>query len=219
MKVTDSTVQVWDRIVRVGHWTLVLAFFIAYFTEDDLLTQHVWAGYVVGAVVIVRIIWGFIGGKHARFSSFVRSPANTLRYLRDLKNHRARRYIGHNPAGAAMIVFLLISLSGTIFSGLMIYAIEDDSGPFAGWVADNDAPSSMSVLITSAYADEDERSGRGKDEHEAREEFWEELHELFANLTLLLVILHVLGVIHSSYADRENLVKAMFTGRKRSPEE
>ena len=219
MKVSASTVKVWDPIVRIGHWILVLAFFTAYFTEDDFMTQHVWAGYVVGAVVILRFIWGFIGSKHARFSNFVRSPAKTLGYLRDLAKHRAQRYIGHNPAGAAMIVFLLISLSGTIYSGLMIYAIEDDSGPFAGWVTDTNAPSSMSVLITSAHADEDKQSGRSENEHEAREEYWEELHELFANLTLLLVILHVLGVIHSSYADRENLVKAMFTGRKRGPEE
>jgi cytochrome b len=215
MKVSDSKVKVWDPIVRIGHWTLVLAFFTAYFTEDDLLTQHVWAGYVVGVVIVLRLIWGFIGSKHARFSSFVRSPAKTLGYLRDLTSHRAKRYIGHNPAGAAMIIALLISLVGTVYSGLMIYAVEDNAGPLAGWVADSNASSPMPVLITSAHADEDKHNGRGEDEHEAREEFWEELHELLSNLTLLLVILHVLGVIYSSYAEKENLVKAMFTGRKR----
>ena len=137
MTVSGSTVKVWDPIVRIGHWTLVLAFFTAYFTEDDFLTQHVWAGYVVGAVVIVRLIWGFIGSKQARFSSFIRSPAKTLAYLRDLASQNAKRYVGHNPAGAAMILTLLIFLSGTTYSGLMIYAIEEDSGPFAGWIAED----------------------------------------------------------------------------------
>ncbi len=57
------------------HQSLALAFFTAYFTEDDFFTQHVWAGYVVAAVVLIRIVWGFVGPKHARFSDFVYSPA------------------------------------------------------------------------------------------------------------------------------------------------
>ncbi|MCP4979447.1 MAG: DUF4405 domain-containing protein [Gammaproteobacteria bacterium] len=178
------------------------------------MAQHVWAGYVVGAVVAIRLVWGFIGSKHARFSDFVRSPASTLRHIRDLIGHRAKQYIGHNPAGGAMIVALLISLSGTVFSGLVLYAVEEDAGPLAGWIANSKA-SKFPVIITSVYADDDE------DDHEdeASEEFWEELHEFFANFTLLLVVLHVTGMLYSSYVDRENLVKAMITGRKRSGED
>jgi len=219
MKTSDSTIRVWDPIVRIGHWTLVMAFFVAYFTDEEFLTQHVWAGYVVGAFVGIRLVWGFIGSRHARFSDFVRSPAATMRYMRDLISHRAQRYIGHNPAGGAMIVALLISLSGTIFSGLVLYAVEEDAGPLASWVANNNASSALPVIVTSAYADDDERDGRGEHEGESREEFWEELHELFTNFTLLLIVLHVVGVLHSSYVDKENLVKAMITGRKRSDRE
>lgn len=218
MNVSDSMIRVWDPIVRVGHWTLVLAFFIAYFTEDDFLTQHIWAGYVVGAVIVIRLGWGFIGSAHARFSDFVRSPSTTLRYVRDVIGHRARRYIGHNPAGGMMILALLIGLAGTTYSGLVLYAIEEDAGPLSGWVADNDVSASYSLIIRNAYADEDERDGRREHENEEAEEFWEELHEFFANFTLFLVALHVAGVLYTSYADRENLVKAMVTGRKRSTE-
>lgn len=187
MKVDDNRIKVWDPVVRIGHWTLVIAFFTAYFTEDDFLTAHVWAGYVIGAVVCVRLIWGFIGSENARFKNFLRSPSATITYLSDLVRKRSKRYVGHNPAGAAMILTLLIFLAGTVFSGVVLYGMEEGAGPLASWL--------------TASAD--------------REELWEEIHEIFANLTLLLVGLHIAGMLFSSRVHRENLVKAMFTGRKR----
>ena len=191
MNIKNRTVKVWDPLVRIGHWTLVIAFFTAYFTEDEFLTAHVWAGYVIGAVVCFRLVWGFAGPPHARFRNFVRSPAVTFRYLTDLTRHQGRRYLGHNPAGGAMIVVLLISLVGTVFSGVMVYGLEEGAGPLAGWLVEN----------------------------AEREELWEEIHEVLANLTLLLVGVHVAGVLFSTYVHRENLVKAMFTGRKRPDDE
>ena len=208
-----GTVRVWDVIVRLGHWVLVVAFFVAYFTEDDFLTQHVLAGYVVGAVVCIRLLWGFVGTKHARFSDFVRSPTATLSYVGDLFARRAKRYIGHNPAGGAMVVALLISLSVTTFSGLVIYAIEENAGPLSGWVVEYPNPDAISFSAI-AYADDDEHEDE-EHEEDALEEFWEEVHEIFANLTLLLVGLHIAGVIFSSYYHKENLIRSMITGRKR----
>ncbi len=152
------------------------------------------------------------------FSDFVRSPAATLRHLRDLISNRAQRYVGHNPAGGAMIVALLFCLSGTVFPGLVLYAIEEDAGPLAIWVAEAKTWPPLLAIISTAGADEYEDDGDEREEHEddAGEEFWEELHEVFANLMLLLIVLHVAGVLYSSYVEKENLVKAMFTGRKRS---
>jgi cytochrome b len=219
MKTIESTEQVWDPIVRVGHWVLVIAFFTAYFTEDDFLIQHVWAGYVVGAILCLRLLWGFVGTKHARFSDFVRSPAITLQYIRDLVTNRAKRFLGHNPAGGAMIVVLLISIAGTVFSGLVLYAIEEDAGPLAGWVADSSAVSGVPILISRALADDDRPDDEDDHVDDPREEFWEETHEFFANLALFLVGLHIAGVLFSSYAHEENLIKAMITGRKRSGRE
>jgi cytochrome b len=187
MSTADNTVKVWDPVVRIGHWTLVIAFFTAYFTEDDFLITHVWAGYILGFVVCFRLIWGFVGTSNARFTSFVRSPSTTIKYLADLARKRSRRYIGHNPAGGAMILALLILLAGTVFSGVMVYGLEDGAGPLAGFLTKN----------------------------AEQEELWEEIHEVIANLTLLMVGVHVAGMLFSAYAHRENLIKAMITGRKK----
>jgi cytochrome b len=218
MKISNGMTKVWDPIVRIGHWTLVVAFSTAYFTEDDFLTPHVYAGYVAGAIVCTRVLWGLVGTKHARFSDFVCSPVATLDYIRDLAAGRAKRFIGHNPAGGAMVVALLMGITGTTVSGLMLYAIEEGKGPLAGWVAEAPASSGAPMLVAGAQADDD---GEKRDDMIARkngagEEFWEETHEVLANLTLLLVGLHVAGVLFSSYTHRENLIKSMFTGQKSS---
>jgi cytochrome b len=130
-KNTTTTTKVWDPIVRIGHWILVTGFLLAYFieAEDETLTVHVWAGYVVAAVVLVRIVWGLVGSQHARFVDFIFSPKAAVVYLRDLFLGSARRYIGHSPAGAAMIFLLLISLTAITWSGLMVYAYEDQQDP------------------------------------------------------------------------------------------
>lgn len=177
-------IKVWDPVVRIFHWTLVFFFFIAYLTDDDWMTVHSYAGYIVGVIVSLRLIWGIIGTRHARFSDFVTTPGKTMDYIKQLLRGNAKRYIGHNPAGAAMIVLLLISISLTVISGMALFATEG-LGPlaetfFAGWSKD----------------------------------LLEEVHELISNFTLFLVFAHVAGVLLSSLLHRENLVKSMITGLK-----
>ena len=181
-------IKVWDPVVRVFHWTLVLAFVVAYFTEEDLLGIHVAAGYTVLGLVLFRIFWGFIGSRYARFSSFLVRPAVLIGYVRDLILLRPQRYLGHNPAGGAMIMLLLLALLATTVSGLAVYAADEHAGPFALWL-----------------------SGIG----EVWEERLEEWHEFAANLTVLLVAVHLLGVLIESLLHKENLVSAMFTGYKK----
>ena len=67
----EDPVLVWDPFVRLFHWSLVVGFSVVYLTEDDLLTVHVWAGYVVGLLIVARIVWGVVGSRHARFSDFI----------------------------------------------------------------------------------------------------------------------------------------------------
>jgi cytochrome b len=113
-------VKVWDPLVRIFHWGLVTAFLAAWATGDELKRIHVLAGFCVIGLVAFRIVWGFVGAKHARFAGFVRGPRAVTGYLRDTANLRAKRYLGHNPAGGAMIVALLVMLSVIAATGFMM---------------------------------------------------------------------------------------------------
>lgn len=128
---------------------------------------------------------------------------------------RAKRYLGHSPAGGAMVLALLIGLSATVWTGLELYAIEENAGPLAAISTDPIAvPPDTSKLLVFASDDEDGREYEGR--YGEGEEFWEELHEMLANLVLALVILHVIGVVLASIEHRENLLRAMLTGKKKS---
>ena len=172
--VPAGTVRVWDPLVRVFHWSLVLAFFGAYALGDDGGWWHQTLGYAMLGLVAFRLAWGLVGTRYARFSSFVPTPRRVFSYLKNLVARREARYLGHNPAGAAMIVALLVAVIATGTSG---------------W-----------LMTTDAFW--------GSESAEA-------IHEWAANGTLLLVGLHIAGVAFSSLRHRENLVRAMVTGRKR----
>lgn len=219
-------VRVWDIFVRTFHWSVVAAFFVAYFTEDEFLTLHVWAGYAIGGFLALRVIWGVVGPRHARFSDFIFAPATVLSYTRDLLAFRAKRYLGHSPAGGAMIVALLVGLAASVWSGLELYAAEEGKGPLAGTPAAISAPARAAPYEVGARFQVADRGESGEDEDDEREEngkdgddeFWEEAHEILANLTLVLVVLHVGGVLLASVVHRENLARSMVTGLKRAEE-
>ncbi|WP_245451201.1 cytochrome b/b6 domain-containing protein [Borborobacter arsenicus] len=197
-------IQVWDPFVRIAHWTVALGFFVAYLTED-VMTVHVWAGYVVGALILARVAWGFVGSRHARFSDFATDPMTATRYLRDLMRARAKRYIGHSPAGGVMVIALLVFLAATVVTGLVRYAEEERAGPLAPLYAQISAFGGPQT-----FDGEENRVERRRGESALGE-----AHEVIANITLGLVVFHILGVLLASFVHHENLAKAMITGRKR----
>jgi cytochrome b len=170
------TVPVWDSFVRVFHWTLVACVALAWVTGDEARTVHEVLGYGVLVLVALRVVWGLLGTRYARFAQFVRGPQSVLRYAKAMLARRAPRYIGHNPLGGWMILALLTMLVAVGASG---------------W-----------LMTTDAFFGD---------------ELLEEVHEALANGLLGLVALHLGGVVVSSLEHGENLVRAMFTGRKRVP--
>jgi cytochrome b len=166
-------VRVWDPFIRMSHWALAAAFVVAYFSHGGYLAVHRWAGYAIAALVVLRVIWGFVGSTHARFADFVTGPRELLSYLRLLLRGREPRHIGHNPAGGAMIVVMLGLLAALCITGF--------------------------VLDTPQFRDDRD---------------FKQLHDLLTDATVVCIVLHLAGVAHASWRHRENLVGAMFTGRK-----
>lgn len=117
---SPPTIAVWDAFVRIFHWSVVAAFAIAWLTADEWDVVHNWTGYAATALVSARLMWGFVGSKYARFANFVRSPAVTLTYLGQVIGGTEKRFIGHNPAGAAMILALLAGMLGLGLTGWMM---------------------------------------------------------------------------------------------------
>jgi cytochrome b len=115
-----ATVKVWDLLVRLFHWSLVALFAVAYATGDEVEQVHIAAGYAIATLLALRIVWGFVGPGHARLRSFVRPPREVLAYLRDVLRFKAKRHLGHNPAGGVMIVALIAMLAATCVTGYMM---------------------------------------------------------------------------------------------------
>ncbi len=115
-----ATTRVWDAFVRIFHWSLAASFAVAWISGDDWKSLHIWAGYAAGALIAMRLIWGLAGTHYARFAQFVRPPFVVASYLRDIATGREARYLGHNPAGGAMIVALLATLAGLCLSGWLL---------------------------------------------------------------------------------------------------
>ncbi|MFO1171935.1 MAG: cytochrome b/b6 domain-containing protein [Hyphomicrobiaceae bacterium] len=117
-----ATVKVWDPFVRVFHWSLVASFAVAFLVseERDLRTLHLWAGYAAAALVTLRIVWGLLGTRYARFSQFVHGPRRVLGYAVEVARGQEARHIGHNPAGGAMVVALLLAMLGLSLTGYLM---------------------------------------------------------------------------------------------------
>lgn len=169
-----ASVLVWDRWVRLCHWGLVAVVVVAYFLPADIALLHQTAGYLAMALLAFRLVWGFAGAVHARFASFVPAPRALAAYLWAILRGREARFLGHNPAGAAMIILLLLLLAAATISG--------------------------GLLTLAAFRDN---------------RLVETIHFASAHILIGAVAVHVLGAVYTSVRHRENLILAMFTGRKR----
>ncbi len=116
----SGMVRVWDPFVRLFHWTLVALFAAAYLTGDELELAHEVLGYAIVALLVLRIIWGVVGTRHARFKDFVFNPQAVLGYARDAITFRAKRYLGHNPLGGVMVLLMIAGLFVAAGSGWLL---------------------------------------------------------------------------------------------------
>jgi len=193
-------IRVWDPLVRLFHWSLVIAMVVVWFSSEGFDDLHAISGYVIAALVALRLIWGLVGSKYARFSQFLRAPSAVKAYLRDMIAGRERRYIGHNPAGGAMIVAMLVTLAATSFTGWL--ALKPERVAMLP---------EMPAIVAPAFA---ESGASGED---GQGGLIGDVHGLLASLMVWLIAAHVGGVVLASWRHHENLPRAMITGEKPAP--
>lgn len=182
-----SRALVWDLPVRVMHWTLVLAVVGAWATQElegDWFKYHVWCGYAVLLLVLTRVAWGFLGTRHARFTSFVRGPGAVFGYARAMLRREPVHHSGHNPLGALMVLALLALLLTQAMTGLFANDQIMSTGPLFGYVT-----GATSDRLTT-------------------------LHKQLFDLLQFAVLLHVVAALAYLFVKHDNLILPMITGRK-----
>lgn len=171
-----SKLKVYDLPTRLFHWMFaglfLGAFFIAKVIDDDSPTYpvHMLLGLVLGTVVLFRLVWGFVGSRYARFSSFALKPHELFEYFRQLITGKTARALGHNPASSWAALIMMTSALGLVTTG---------------------------ILMTTSNKDT-----------------FKEIHELFANTFILVVIAHVAGVILHTLRHKDWIGLSMVTGQK-----
>lgn len=183
--------RVWDPLVRLTHWTIALAIVLNEFLIDGDAVTHIWVGYTAFGLLALRLLWGLIGPENARFSSFPISLSGASRHVANLKRGKHKAHLSHNPLGALMVYALWTMLLFVSVTGVML-----ESEPFP------------------EHEGEYNRHYEDADDDEDRAEIIEELHEMSANLLLLLAVLHVGGVVLESRLSGRNLVRPMIFGGK-----
>lgn len=113
--------RVWDPLVRLFHWSLVAGIVIAYESPFRDFALHAFAGYAALGLILFRVLWGVVGTRHARFTDFVHRPSTVFRYMGRIVRGTEARHLGHNPAGGAMVVALILSVTGTALTGWLMY--------------------------------------------------------------------------------------------------
>jgi cytochrome b len=191
--------SLWDPVVRLTHWGIAVAVLLNALVTKGGSLPHVSLGWMGMALLLLRVIWGVLGPTEARFSAFPPNPAAALRHLGDVLRGKARPHRSHNPAGALMAYALWATLAAVTLTGLVMTggATPMQVAREKAAVASGD----WSALIKEGESsDGDDNTLR----HTA-----EEIHEMAANLLLLLAVLHVAGVFVESRAMRRNLVAPM----------
>ena len=192
----------WDPLLRLAHWGIAGVVLANYAFTKEGGSVHIALGWAGMALLLLRLIWGFVGPREARFASFPPNPMAALRHLGGLLRGKAPQYPSHNPAGALMAYALwaclaVLMLTGLGMSGLSPFAQAD----LEAAVAEGD----WSVLV--------EEDGDAEGESPYGDVF-EEVHEVAANLILILALLHVAGVAVESRALRRNLLAPMLITRR-----
>jgi cytochrome b len=184
--VNTRSTSVWDIPTRLTHWLFVACVALSWWTaEQRLMDWHRYSGYTMLGLLVFRIFWGIAGSSTARFATFVRSPRAVLAHLR-LRREERGQVVGHSPLGSWSVVAMLLAMATQVTLGLFATDVDGlESGPLSHLV---------SFDAGRAFA---------------------EAHELSFDVLIVLITLHVVAILFHLLYERNNLVGAMLSGRKR----
>lgn len=182
-------VKVWDAPVRLFHWLLVVLLGFSWLSgKQEWMTWHLWSGYAILALILFRIVWGFVGSTHARFGDFLYGPGAVFDYIRTLPRRAAAKFAGHNPLGGLSVVLILLCVLMQAGTGLFSNDDIATEGPLYKWVSKE-----LSDRLTT-------------------------IHKYNFEILLVLAGVHVSAVLYYLLYKSENLIKPMFTGKKWLPD-
>ncbi|MBA3941518.1 MAG: cytochrome b [Sphingopyxis sp.] len=196
----------WDPVVKITHWSIVTAIIAnALFTEEGS-GAHIWVGYALAAILVLRLLWGLIGPPEARFSAFPPSPRRALGHLRDIRVGKKEVHRSHNPLGALMVYAIWSMLGVIIASGIAMAG--PPSTAFLDRAERSGDVSRQLVVEQGGHDDDDEAEGAS-----GEDSVWEEVHETAVNLLYVLIALHIAGVAFETRRSGREILLAMLPGR------
>ncbi len=180
-------VLIWDLPLRLFHWLFALTVLASWYTSDqdnDLIDIHMKLGYFALGLLVFRILWGFVGTKHSRFSSFFPTPNRLKLYINDLRSNQVKHNTGHNPLGSLMVFLMIFLISLQAISGLFINDDVFSSGPYYDSV-------SKEVEKIMFF-----------------------LHHNIFDFMIAAIAMHLLAIAYYERVKKQSLIRPMITGKK-----
>jgi len=191
MNKSPNKVFVWPMSTRIIHWMLAITFTTAFITSfyEDMLHNHIALGFIFGIMIVYRIIWGFIGPRYARFSTFKLNLSQLKFYFVEKIQDRWRAIpAGHNPASSWFTIWAMIMGSIIVTSGMLLYGIQEAKGILS--FLNDRYYNNMDIIML--------------------------VHQIASYIFLFWVFLHISGVMIEQFYHKTNMVFAMITGFKRA---
>jgi cytochrome b len=183
----DDKRLVWDLPLRLFHWLFATSIGASYVTAKlgfDWMQWHFYLGYWTIGLLVFRILWGFFGPRHARFSSFIRKPSAIWLYVKGMFGRRAVPSVGHNPVGGLMVILMILLVAVQAATGLFTTDDVVWAGPYNPSVSSSTASTLSSV------------------------------HNINFNFILGAIGLHIAAILFYAFYKKQNLVVPMLHGHK-----
>ena len=197
----------WDPLVKITHWGIAAVVLWNALVVGEGSAAHIYAGYVLAALLALRLLWGVIGTRAARFSAFPPSPSRALAHIRAIRAGAHETHVSHNPLGALMAYAIWACVTVIVASGIAMAGAPPaiEPGTSAAQLMYGEAGEHDSTGEAEGY--EAEEGGEG-------EEVFEEVHEVAVNLLYVLTLLHIGGVAFETARSGRRTVLAMLPGGK-----